>query len=88
MEGRQCTPLEEEKRWRQRLAGAEADRNRVEAELYALRTREPGAIRQPQDAAQEIVSSHHQVKQKYDKELRQAGTDQRRSSWKSISTRN
>ncbi len=30
------------------------------------------------DAAQEIVSTHHQVKQKYDKELRQAETDSKK----------
>ena len=71
--------LEEEKRWWQRLAGAEADRNRVEAELYSLRTASQAQFdKRKKDAAQEIVSTHHRVKQEYDKELRQAETDSKK----------
>jgi DNA-binding helix-hairpin-helix protein with protein kinase domain len=70
--------LEEEKRWRQRSADAETERNRLEAELYAQRSGSLEQFSKRKKVADEIVSTHAKAKQEYDKELRQAETDSKK----------
>jgi DNA-binding helix-hairpin-helix protein with protein kinase domain len=70
--------LDGEKRWRQRLATAEAERNRLESELYALRTASLERFKKRKQEAEEIVTTHDRAKQEYDKELRQAEIDSKK----------
>jgi DNA-binding helix-hairpin-helix protein with protein kinase domain len=70
--------FEEEMRWRHRLAVAEAKRNRLESELYALRSASQSQFDKRRKNAQEIVSSHAKARLEYDRELRQAETDSKK----------
>ncbi len=70
--------FEEGKRWRQRLAGEEADRNRLESELYARRSASQALFNQRRKDAQVIASTHDKELLEYDRELRQAETDSRK----------
>jgi hypothetical protein len=70
--------FEEEQRWRQRLAAAEADRNRLESELYAQRSASQAQFDKRKKDAQEIASSHANTRLEYDKELWQAESNSKK----------
>jgi DNA-binding helix-hairpin-helix protein with protein kinase domain len=70
--------LEEEKRWRQRLADAEAERDRLESELHAQRSASLGQFNKRKREAGELISTHDRAKQQHDDELRQAVIDSKK----------
>jgi hypothetical protein len=70
--------FEEEQRWRQRLAGAEADRNRLESEIHTQRSASQSRFDKRKKEAEEIVSSHDNARREYLRELRQAETDSKK----------
>ncbi|MHB1559610.1 MAG: hypothetical protein ACYC61_19350 [Isosphaeraceae bacterium] len=66
--------LEEEGRWRQRLAAAEAERDRLESGLHSQRSASRARFDTRKKQAQQIVSSHYKVRLEYRRELQQAET--------------
>jgi DNA-binding helix-hairpin-helix protein with protein kinase domain len=70
--------IAEEKRWRDRLAEAEAKIRSLEAEFNALRPATAARFRQRKDEASGIVASHDRVMQDYEKELKQAEVDSKK----------
>ncbi|MHB1559609.1 MAG: hypothetical protein ACYC61_19345 [Isosphaeraceae bacterium] len=70
--------LEEERRWRQRLAAAEAERNRLESELQSQRSTSQARFDKRKKEAEEIVSSHDNVRLEYRRDLQRAETDSKK----------
>jgi DNA-binding helix-hairpin-helix protein with protein kinase domain len=70
--------LAEERRWRERAAGVEAEIRRLEADLYAHRKTTEGRFRQRKDEASGIAASHARARQDYERELKQAEADSTR----------
>jgi DNA-binding helix-hairpin-helix protein with protein kinase domain len=68
----------EEKRWKQRLAADEAELNKLEADLNAQRSASQSRFQKRKKEADGIVSTHNNVRQDYDKEIRQAEVDSKK----------
>ena len=68
----------EEKRWRDRVASAEAQVRRLEADFNAQRSASQARFQQRKDEANGIVVGHSRVKVDYEMELRQAEVDSKR----------
>ncbi len=70
--------FEEERRWRQRLAAAEAERDRLESELRSQRSASQARFDKRKKDAEEIVSSHDNARLEYRRDLQRAETDSKK----------
>jgi hypothetical protein len=69
--------IEEQKRWRDRAASAEAELKRSEDELKAQRSVSVMRFQQRKAAADGVIKSHDDVRQDYERDLRQAEINSR-----------
>ena len=69
--------FDEERRWRQRLAAAEADRNMLESELQSKRSASKAIFDNRKKDAQRTATSHSKVRVEYGWELNRAESNSR-----------